>query len=777
MNKLFLYLICFAFFLPNVYAQKVTKLWDISLKKKDINLKEWKFSKSVQITNDGILTQSSKENSEAVLLKDIEIPKLSSGKILRIEWEYTPLRIGKYGQDFRIENGPLVMEVMSRRPFLNVSGRASFDQTNNRRYKVTCDFFQDYVLSWKINGMEQLKEPITCWKKSTKKPQITLADFPTSVSRTLWHRIALYQIDQIDQLKINLLCLKQIQRNLKADFLVGINNSMDKIPLDKLSYKGEISDTVEVFAAGNERVSFQLAVIPQNKNVEQVKISISDFLSKNNKRLPSNIASSNLVGYVKLLDSKITESKYGQYYPDAILPLKAITVNKDLTQPYWFTIAVPAGTAPGVYESIINISTKNNGQKSLKLKLNVRNFNLPLRNSIVTALAINPGCIERCYNSKKSRQIFGNSDALAHDKMYNLSSFGPLEGNKFWRQVYDMLLSYRVNPASIYSDILAGGEDFRVVPAMEDMDYCYKNGLNAACLMCLRKLPKDVVKRKEYFAKIKKHLSKWETFVKKRNWPNFVWYIHAFDESEIHANTPELRKQSDKDIKELTSFIKKHFPWIKIETANPYVERNKECFDIWTPKTFRMDEYTKTKANFWVYICCGPQKPYANFFIDYPGTDPRVLPWQFFRSKTKIQGFLYYLMNRNILPFQWAKVKEPFPFVPVRTRWLNTNGDGLLIYPGPDKKVYPSTRLAAFRDGLQDYEAFKLLQQLSSKLKSLPNSSTKDELLNKAAKLLSFSDSPVISWTQYSSNPVDYTNYRKQVDLVIEKIISFINKK
>ena len=125
--------------------------------------------------------------------------------------EYTPLRIGKYGQDFRIENGPLVMEVMSRRPFLNVSGRASFDQTNNRRYKVTCDFFQDYVLSWKINGMEQLKEPITCWKKSTKKPQITLADFPTSVSRTLWHRIALYQIDQIDQLKINLLCLKQIQ--------------------------------------------------------------------------------------------------------------------------------------------------------------------------------------------------------------------------------------------------------------------------------------------------------------------------------------------------------------------------------------------------------------------------------------------------------------------------------------------------------------------------------------------------------------------------------------
>lgn len=761
--------------LTAVYGENVKKLWDVSLKQNEINRQEWQLNGSAKVTPDGIVTESGgKVNSEAILLKDFRIPRLADGKLMRIEWEYTPLRIGKYGQDFRIENGPVVMEVMSRRPFLNVSARASFDKSNNRRYKVSCDFFEDFIVSWKINGMEQLKEPVPAWKKSSgaKPARITLSDFPKSVSRTLWHRVALYEISNIDELKIKLLCIKQIQRRQKAEFLVGINSSMDKVPLDSLKYKGKLDDVVQVWAAGRERVSFQLALIPQNRKLEKVKIHISDFLTTDGKkRLPAKIAKSHLVGYVKLQDSRITDSKYGEYWPDAIMPMRTATIAKGLTQPYWFNITVPAGTAPGIYESIIHITSANGGERLLKLQLNVRNFDLPLKNTLVTAMAVNPGGLERCYNAAKSRRMYGASDAGAHDKMYNLHAGGALEGKDFWRPFYDMLLSYRINPVSIYSDILAGG-DFRVVPAMEDMDYCYERGLNAACLMCLRKLPEDSVKKQEYLAEIKKHLDKWEKFVKKRNWPGFVWYIHAFDESEIHANTPERRKRSDQTIRETISFIKKHHPWVKIETANPYVKRNAAYFDIWTPRPFRMDEFVSTKATFWMYVCCGPQKPYANLFIDYPGTDPRVLPWQMFMSQTPVKGFLYYLMNREIYPEQWAKVKLPFPFVPVRTRWLDTNGDGQLLYPGPDKEIYPSTRLACFRDGLQDYEVFVLLRDLAGKVKKLPVSATNSKLLAEAEEILRFADSPVTSWTSYSVKPQDYTEYRKHVDQLIEKILA-----
>jgi hypothetical protein len=185
-----------------------------------------------------------------------------------------------------------------------------------------------------------------------------------------------------------------------------------------------------------------------------------------------------------------------------------------------------------------------------------------------------------------------------------------------------------------------------------------------------------------------------------------------------------------------------------------------------------MDEFVSTQATFWMYVCCGPQKPYANLFIDYPGTDPRVLPWQMFMSKTPVKGFLYYLMNREIYPEQWAKVKLPFPFVPVRTRWLDTNGDGQLLYPGPNKEVYPSTRLACFRDGLQDYEAFNLLRDLARKVKKLPASAAHSKLLAQAEEILSFTNSPITSWTTYSVLPQDYTEYRKQADQLIEKIMA-----
>lgn len=755
----------------NIHAETVVKIWDISLKQPDIDLSEWQLKGNARVTPEGIITESGSENSEAVLLRDILIPGLADGKLLRIEWEYTPLRIGKYGQDFRIENGPLVMEVMSRRPFLNVSARALFDKTNNRRYRVTCDFFKDYIISWKINGMEQLSEPIPAWKHSgDQAPRITLSDFPDSVSRTLWHRITLYEIKDIDTLKIALLCLNQTQRIQQPEFFVGINTPMDKIPLDSLKYKGTFNDTVEIAAAGRECVSFQLALIPRTGTLENVTVTISDFLSKDGKRLPSDIARCHIVGFVKLDDSRITESRYGEYWPDAIMPMRPLTVTAGLTQPYWFNVSVPPGTAPGIYESIVTVKSSNGGERSLKLKLQVRNFDLPLRNTIVTALAINPGAIERCYNSALSRQLFGRSDAAAHNRMYNLSAGGALEGADFWRPFYDMLLSYRINPASIYSDVLAGGGEFRVVPAMEDMDYCYERGLNAACLMCLRSLPEDPAERAAYFDKIKTHLTRWENFAKSRNWPGFVWYIHAFDESEIHADTPEKREKSDRDIRLVTAFIRENFPWIKIETANPYIERNAGCFDIWTPKPFRMDEYIQTDANFWMYVCCGPQKPYANLFIDYPGTDPRVIPWQLFLSKTRISGFLYYLMNREIYPDQWAKVNLPFPFVPVKTRWLGTNGDGLLVYPGPDKEIYPSIRLAAFRDGLQDYEAMTMLRNLIGELQKLPESAKHSELIRQALDLLE--NTPIRSWTVYSSNPQDYINHRARIDLMIEKILT-----
>jgi hypothetical protein len=117
----------------------------------------------------------------------------------------------------------------------------------------------------------------------------------------------------------------------------------------------------------------------------------------------------------------------------------------------------------------------------------------------------------------------------------------------------------------------------------------------------------------------------------------------------------------------------------------------------------------------WLYVCCGPQPPFANFFIDQPGIDHRVLFWQAWQRQCT--GLLYWETNywHGMTPL---KAGEPrWPDVPweqekVATyREYKVNGDGFLIYPGRDWTPLPSVRLENIRDGIEDYEYLCLLRE------------------------------------------------------------------
>ena len=130
---------------------------------------------------------------------------------------------------------------------------------------------------------------------------------------------------------------------------------------------------------------------------------------------------------------------------------------------------------------------------------------------------------------------------------------------------------------------------------------------------------------------------------------------------------PDQKAYMDYAINKTHQHIKQKFPWIKRETANPYMERHKDDFDIWTPVTSQItdksiDNYRKAQADgqeAWAYVCCGPGRPYANFFIDMDGVCPRVLPWQFFQYK--LTGFLYYLINHYQPTKNWNMAAPKWP--------------------------------------------------------------------------------------------------------------------
>ena len=154
--------------------------------------------------------------------------------------------------------------------------------------------------------------------------------------------------------------------------------------------------------------------------------------------------------------------------------------------------------------------------------------------------------------------------------------------------------------------------------------------------------------------------------------------------------------------------------------------------DIWCVLTREMDkapdfyqERLRAGDRVFLYIACWPTPPHANFYIDIPAINHRVLFWQ--ARQVGATGFLYWSTT------WWAGLPGPtdtdgphFPARPVKCADLGTyhsfkvNGDGILIWPGPDLTPWPSLRLEVIRDGIEDYEYHVLLDACVEKAKRLP---------------------------------------------------------
>jgi hypothetical protein len=227
----------------------------------------------------------------------------------------------------------------------------------------------------------------------------------------------------------------------------------------------------------------------------------------------------------------------------------------------------------------------------------------------------------------------------------------------------------------------------------------------------------------------------------------------------------------DPHIRRLYGMIGEKFPWLKRETANPYTAKNVGYFDIWTPLTSQLagdlTPYRERQVagdGLWAYVCCGPGKPYANFFIDFPGVDPRILGWQYWRYN--ITGFLYYLINLYEQVENWNQNGPKWPEHPWNPLSFNTNSDGILMYPGPDMTSLASTRLENIRDGIEDFEALAILRDITVRMEQQEDS---EGLLSHAREVLAVRPDVTSSWTEYTQEPGRIASARAEVDISIEE--------
>lgn len=121
-------------------------------------------------------------------------------------------------------------------------------------------------------------------------------------------------------------------------------------------------------------------------------------------------------------------------------------------------------------------------------------------------------------------------------------------------------------------------------------------------------------------------------------------------------------------------------------------------------------EADKKGNGVWTYTCSGPSYPYPTFHLDDYNLGSRISGWM--EKCYGIDGYLYWAVTDDFYHEEWYKYVDPYTDA---TRYKGADGDGYLVYPGKQygsDTPFPSLRLVAYRDSMDDYDMLCVYEQL-----------------------------------------------------------------
>ncbi len=186
------------------------------------------------------------------------------------------------------------------------------------------------------------------------------------------------------------------------------------------------------------------------------------------------------------------------------------------------------------------------------------------------------------------------------------------------------------------------------------------------------------------------------------------WIQHATDEP-IPTNAVDYRI--------LVGMVRRHMPGYPIldATQDPKLAGS---VDIWCPQ---VQEYQRDRKAYeahrllgdrvWYYTCCFPGGPWLNRLLDQELLRPVLLGWG--GALFRLDGFLHWGLNH------YRADQDPFAQSVLPNhgggRHALSAGDTHIVYPGADGP-WSSLRLEAHREGFEDFELLKGLQEKNPRL-------------------------------------------------------------
>jgi hypothetical protein len=496
----------------------------------------------------------------------------------------------------------------------------------------------------------------------------------------------------------------------------GVEDPLTRLlPID--SYAGPVGGRLAFTGARNEVVDKQLVLLAGPQAWAGVQLAFSDLQGPQGSVVSGTLLHWRRVGMVQTR-KPYYDTKYVGLWPDPLLPAAPFDVAAKGRAFEWIDLHIPANTVAGDYTGTITISARNSTALKVPVTLHVWGFTMPQQNHLRTSFGV---------------QGSGNRPL----------DMGALD---------DDMLAHRISPNNCVGDpniSTAGGH--------EQFDWTAFDG------NMQRRLAQGVTSITVFIPDGDPSRGKgWQDHFRQKGWLDLP-FTYVADEPE----SGQLAGLNDR-----LGQIKRASPDLKnLITARGYLDQIAGNVDIWCPDMIYFDPDASRRAQVagkesWWYPAYPTHHPMINVWTDYPALDCRVWPWMTW--KYNVDGMLYWTVC------SWQNTPDPLTQA---SAFLGgdgpANGDGQLVYPGPDGKPLDSIRWEALRDGIQDYEVFCLLEAGVRELKA---SGKAPSLVTQAQALLAIDPAVVTSYKQYSPDPQGLLATREKMSRTAEQIVAALGR-
>jgi hypothetical protein len=445
------------------------------------------------------------------------------------------------------------------------------------------------------------------------------------------------------------------------------------------------------------------------------------------------------VGFVRVVTPSHGDGEPG-LQPDPLLPFRPFRLEGCCA--LWIDIRVPREAPAGTQSCAVRVRSAGGETVEARLELRVYGFALPFPQRLVTAFGLYEKPLRQRYGSRYEQML-----ALYRENL--------------WAHRVTHLSFPATDIPTPQAELAADGS-LRVDYAEFDraVETNLRRGMNrldvplpARYLGKEKRLdsPFDRPTLERIVGDVERHLAE-------RGWLEMAYFFlvdePGRDAFDVFRDIEEMLKRAAPRIKRRLDMGYGAYGGKPGTVKEAAYRKLRGLVEIWVPhidcvdQEFLAEEQRRGNEAWW-YICCSAKHPYPNCLIDYPLLDSRVPFWMMFDAG--VTGYAYWTVN------WWGKD----PFVDPLS-FANTNGDGVLLYPGEDGPL-DSLRWEATRDGFEDYEYLKLLDDRVRAAGSGPAADAGRQALAEVRRVAA-------SPTQYAADPAALLGARDKVGRAIEEL-------